>query len=158
MKENQLKAKVKISDLRIGNNINGIYIFEDEDENDEIIEIEKTTFCTVVSLDTTESTYHPIMVESDDNIESFERMEGIPLSEDILVKLGFEKFSSTPYFLNYKNEKGFGISQWLSKEPVAGFEKTGSWYHGDDFIEIKSVHHLQNYYHARTGEELTFKK
>ena len=88
---------------------------------------------------------------------SIDKIEPIQITEDILVKLGFEKFSSTPYWLNYKNEKGFGISQWLSKEPVVGFEKTASWYHGDDFMEIKSVHHLQNYYHAKTGEELTFK-
>lgn len=81
----------------------------------------------------------------------------IPLSEDWLLKFGAKQYSNSGYWLNYKLPNGFGISQWLSDDQVAGFEIKGCWYYGSDFIEIKSIHHLQNLYFALTNEELTIK-
>lgn len=145
---------VRPKDLRIGNLINGIYIYEDDDKNGEIIEVEKTTFCTVVSIDTTDSTYRPIMVESDANIESFERMEGIPLNEEWLLKAGFEhvlnEHTNADFWQIKRKKNDYRPHITIYKNRITVGNNTGVKYFND-------VHSLQNLYFALSGEELTIK-
>jgi hypothetical protein len=75
--------------------------------------------------------------------------EPIPLTEEWLLKFGFEKTMSWTYAKNlvgnlklvyYLGEKGWSI----------GFKPYS------DFPNLKYVHQLQNLYFALTGEELTY--
>lgn len=77
----------------------------------------------------------------------------IPLTEEWLVKLGFELHSEYDY-KNYKTKNGFYISMWNCTFPVAGFEEKGVCYWGDGYLPVRHVHHLQNLYFALTGQEL----
>ena len=76
----------------------------------------------------------------------------IPLTEEWLLKFGFEL---------YENAGIYGLYREIFP-PVSGFEITadseGYWYWPAGIfnaIKIKSVHQLQNLYFALTGEELT---
>jgi hypothetical protein len=76
-------------------------------------------------------------------------MTPIPLTEEWLVKLGFEKTDRDVLFYEKRNL----VVEWL-------FERwTGRLYldAGDSarIIEVKYVHQLQNLYFALTGEELS---
>lgn len=69
----------------------------------------------------------------------------IVLTEELLVKLGFEKNETGFYYkgrFTYHNEYGWKIlEQWVK-----------NWV---GVSELKYVHQLQNLYFALTGEELT---
>ena len=75
----------------------------------------------------------------------------IPLTEEILLKFGFEEKSKSKNF--YLGNFRFHISKPANYD---GF----IFCDGYDVItdKIKYVHQLQNLYFALTGEELTFKK
>ena len=73
-------------------------------------------------------------------------VEGVPLTEDVLVKLGFE---SNPYQDRYENK-----SIHIECNKLRG--KTELWV--EKMPHIKHVHQIQNLYHALTGEELTLKQ
>lgn len=79
----------------------------------------------------------------------------IPLTEERLLKFGFEIHSDYSFrnFILPKNN--FGVSQWMENKPVVGFEETGAFYWSYGFRKIEYVHQLQNLFHALTGEELT---
>jgi hypothetical protein len=72
------------------------------------------------------------------------RFEPIPLTEDWLVKFGFEKLQNNLYSkgrLTYHKTYGWKILEnWVKK-----------W---SGVQELKYVHQLQNLYHALTGQEL----
>jgi len=74
-----------------------------------------------------------------------EKIEPIPLTEEWLVKLGFEKNETGFYYkgrFTYHNEYGWKIlEQWVK-----------NWV---GVSELKYVHQLQNLYFSLTGEELT---
>jgi hypothetical protein len=83
-----------------------------------------------------------------------EDLEQIPPSKEILVRLGFkvqEKHSA--YWTFFILESGFYITKALHSEPSAGVE-VGKYYWGDNYIEIESIHHLQNLYNVLTKKEL----
>ncbi len=77
--------------------------------------------------------------------------EPIPLTEEWLVKFGFEKVDHI-----------HGYSFWsLSKSKINKchinvYEHTTTWM-GYNIKHVKYVHQLQNLYFALTGEELTIK-
>ena len=73
---------MRVSELRIGNFINGIY--SNYDENLEIED--KETICKVTTLDNSDLCDYPIYVESDEGIEHFDEFEPIPLTEEWLLK------------------------------------------------------------------------
>lgn len=132
---------MKASELRIGNLINGMYYDYNIDDDHR----EEETVCKVVTLDSVGSCEYPIWVESDLNIETFSDFEPIPLTEEWLLKFGFEKTyighdEKYPFF-----EKGLIIIDAcdFTIETASGL-----------VIEIKYVHSLQNLYFALTGEEL----
>ncbi len=89
-----------------------------------------------------------ISVNSNTNISApIERFDPIPLTEEWLLKFGFEYTRILCGFNQYRNK----ILE-LSITPN-GYEIffTYKW------INIKYVHQLQNLYFALTGEELTIK-
>ncbi len=76
-------------------------------------------------------------------------LSGIPLTEEWLLKMGFNPIDSDPDILYYtKNNVALNAFGDHSKIWLRYVSNT---------IEIKSVHQLQNLYFALTGEELTIK-
>lgn len=79
----------------------------------------------------------------------FKDLEGIPLTEELLVKAGFENKHNGSYFeLN-----GIGL--------IIGYAVDGSFVTGNSFgsrhCHFWYLHQLQNLYFALTGTELTIK-
>lgn len=84
----------------------------------------------------------------------FDFIEPIPLTEEWLLKFGFEKLelSISEYVLSYIfNDFEIG---YLKKRNVYMLR----WYQGHNLKEIEYVHQLQNLYFALTGEELQIKE
>jgi len=73
-------------------------------------------------------------------------MEPIPLTEDWLLKFGFEQDGEL-----FHNQIA------LYKNGVGGFNYNVNYFEHENLEEIKHVHQLQNLYFALTGEELTIK-
>lgn len=74
--------------------------------------------------------------------------EPIPLTEEWLLKLGFEKITGCNVIENCYCKNGYSVS----------FDKCGSisfWVSDDKTIIIEFIHTLQNLYFTLTGEELT---
>ena len=147
---------MKASELRIGNLIKGIY-HDYDDGIDE--EIENETICKVVTLDVSGSGDYPIYVYSDEDIEHFSEFKPIPLTEEWLLKFGFEK-------LNTKMSDCFVFQKGLWRVAIKdNIEKTYEWVLWHERISpptwclsrFEYVHQLQNLYFALTGEELTLK-
>ena len=113
--------------------------------------------CVVVDLE-----------ETQDTLEDYERTKPLSLTEEWLLKLGFEKIenklSESWYELKYlSNEHEPMITSWVS---ILINTETWSCVICDEFPEeigantktkIEYVHQLQNLYFALVGEELTFK-
>ena len=91
------------------------------------------------------------------NSKSGREYQPIPLTEEWLLKFGFEFNHQNEYWKHYQNDKGFNISQWVHTTKFAGFEKFGLFYYGDGYLEVKCVHIFQNLYFALTGNELEVK-
>ena len=105
-----------------------------------------------------------VIVVSQPDIENMVRMEfaegviselyqPILLTEEWLLKLGFERTYNSQFRLKYNlpcDFIGFDISKTEEKS-MEGFRYFGH------YIKIKYVHQLQNLYFALTGQELTFK-
>jgi hypothetical protein len=73
----------------------------------------------------------------------------IPLTEEILLKCGFEK-SSNLFFCNINNFS-------YLKANAYGCNGNFGYCISDEkeiYVEVKYLHHLQNLTHALTGEEL----
>ena len=78
----------------------------------------------------------------------FPHPKPIPLTEEWLLKFGFEKTKHTGYY----------DKKWLSGDFFFDGKKLLVITEGlidGDFIDIKFVHQLQNLYFCLTGEELT---
>ena len=80
---------------------------------------------------------------------SDKRINPIPLTEEILLKFGFEK-TANPRELKYDdysilllNEIRFVICNYMENPPS---------------VKVSTVHQLQNLFFSLTGKELTFKK
>lgn len=88
------------------------------------------------------------------SLELYENLEPIPLTEEWLLKFGFEEFE-----YHIKNNL-----IWYKKWPLPifygsnGFEKYLIHDLGGRFVVLKYVHQLQNLYFALTGEELKLKQ
>ena len=70
-------------------------------------------------------------------------IEPIPLTEEWLVRFGFEKISSSWLRIGY-----FLINKYFDVE----------WFGDQIHISLKNVHQLQNLYFALTGKELEIKR
>jgi hypothetical protein len=132
---------MKIIELRIGN----IVGFKNRDD----------CYCVVTDLSSAGG-IHLIRKfydgDEDDQPEVIDDITPIPLTEEWLLKFGF----------NNINSKEYGIkcgSCWMS---LSNPKDMGEWqdcycwiFDRFKFIELKYVHQLQNLYFALTGEELT---
>lgn len=132
---------MKIIELRIGN----IVGFKNRDD----------CYCVVTGLSSAGG-IHLIRKfydgDEDDQPEVIDDITPIPLTEEWLLKFGF----------NNINSKEYGIkcgSCWMS---LSNPKNMGEWqdcycwiFDRFKFIELKYVHQLQNLYFALTGEELT---
>ena len=110
--------------LRIGNYI---------EYNGEIIKLDGSLFCCYIQNEL-EFPFNPI-----------------PLTEEILLKLGFkqnEQFKTNFKFYFKDNEIEINIYNG----------NNNSWLNDRYVINLKYVHQLQNLYFSLCGEELTFKK
>jgi len=115
---------IKANELRIGNII--------LDEKGDVVCVTIDTFYWLAECVRNEEDYKPI-----------------PLTEEWLVKLGFEKHE----FSNYEYCKGlFNLAHSNKLNP------TGMFYEAERGTYLKHVHQLQNLYFALTGEELTIKQ
>ena len=81
----------------------------------------------------------------------YENIRPIPLTEDILLKCGFEKESMNEH-TDYYNLHPLHIFYNVAN----GFEYFHSQF-GGKFIKITSLHQLQNLYFALVGKELDVK-
>jgi hypothetical protein len=94
---------------------------------------------------------HEFGIDCEDEIETtymeYENFKPIPLTEEWLLKFGFEErmfgWWSDVLFLRTENRNGY-FYDWQKTN-----QTTGTY--------IEYVHQLQNLYFALTGEELTFK-
>lgn len=84
--------------------------------------------------------------------------EPIPLTEECLLKFGFEQLNKQPIYtirvgenIDNKIKLGISIDGWF------GICYDGLIYQGINDNKIKYVHQLQNLYFALTNEELTWK-
>jgi hypothetical protein len=90
----------------------------------------------------------------------------IPLTEEWLLKFGFEKeyfYGDDAKFIWWQlNDFGLEIFNTNKEQGRTSIESkdVGFFYEPMfmDYIEIKHVHQLQNLYFALTGEELTLKE
>ena len=86
----------------------------------------------------------------------YENIEPIPLTEEWLLKFGFEDITGVDYLLH------ISIDFKLILIPVDGFypqinKADDSGWQSISLNKINYVHELQNLYFALTGEELTIK-
>ena len=118
---------IKINELRAGN-------WVDNGAGDRYI-IDTSWFIDIISF---------AQENGDTNVK------GIPLTEEWLIKFGFEKVEETLY---ESFDKSFGVENGFTT--MSWMENTLSI----DMMDIKCeyVHTLQNLYFALTGEELTIK-
>ncbi|KAA0126423.1 hypothetical protein FY557_17385 [Chryseobacterium sp. SN22] len=81
--------------------------------------------------------------------------EPIPLSEEWLLKIGFEK-KAEHNFRKFIFERG--IIHAYTNKPEVEIELGNKSGYSFGYPKVKSVHQLQNLVHSLTGEELTVKQ
>lgn len=137
---------MEANELRIGNMLE--WIRYDESLNQDVC---------VYNIARTATRVYTGIEELPEVLVSLECLKPIPLTEEWLVKFGFEKHRKTigshefcfthsglQFCIYGNNKKGFYIQIPL--------------YEGDSWdISFKYVHKLQNWWHENTGEELTIK-
>jgi hypothetical protein len=114
--------------------------------------------------------YSGRIVTEDKKYDDWKRVidpEGIPLTEEWLIKFGFEKIKNDTYINNFEfrlmadddrlHFDGIGGRGWISgknKNLVVNTLCRGNYVCN----AVEHVHQLQNLYFALTGEELTIKE
>ncbi len=129
---------IQPKELRIRNNVNTelgiadvIGIYED------VVDVKGVSV-----IDNSSENKISISTRSFDGCVEYEKIQPIPLTEEILLKFGFEKkgdfwFVKSGIKIENRNN-GFSYFRYLNE------------------IKILSVHQLQNLFFSLTGEELTF--
>jgi len=122
---------MKASELRIGNLV---------DLGNRIAKVTEINHlaCVVVDLE-----------ETQDTIEDYERVKGIILTEEWLLRFGFEKNDNNQFILME------GSVDILFNKDLNGWTCDGINF---SINMTEHVHHLQNLYFALTGEELVVKE
>jgi len=81
----------------------------------------------------------------------------VVLRTTVLEKFGFKKSEESNEFWSFwVLPNGWYISKALHNQPEAGV-KFGLFYWGEEYVEIKYLHELQNLYFALTKKELEIK-
>ncbi|KUJ56436.1 hypothetical protein [Chryseobacterium aquaticum] len=142
---------MKIKELRIGNLVYGV--FEDDEENS------NHSVCLVTGL--SEDQYlgegWNFMLENMErkDVENYFEMKPIPLTQEWLLKFGFEKDNEVDeidgmlFVIFYIGD--YIVEHWIS-EDIFNFT--------DDCnlkVQVSSVHQLQNLFFCLCGKELTIK-
>jgi hypothetical protein len=130
---------MKASELRIGNLV---------DLGNRIAKVTEINHlaCVVVDLE-----------ETQDTIEDYERVKGIILTEEWLLKFDFHEYIDFGYKTGHFDKVPLcGFTYSINTNKVMIMHKGNNNSHWLD-IEIKYVHQLQNLYFALTGEELVVK-
>ena len=136
---------IQTQELRIGSNVNTelgiaevIGIYED------VVDVKGVSV-----IDNSSENKISISTRSFDGCVEYEKIQPIPLTEEILLKFGFFKKLGNYELENFR----FHISQPMNFDGFVFCE-------GYSVItdKIQFVHQLQNLFFALTGEELTFKK
>jgi hypothetical protein len=142
---------MKATELRIGNFVNQIESWNDEDVLPKVIQWDESNWYRI-----------------GESIEFLEWFEPITLSEKWLINFGFYKKEPSRYgnkFTYLMADWGFTIEN--------SFEE-GKWFFGHEYYDsnnedenyvsmhfcydLKFVHTLQNIIHSLTGQELEYKK
>lgn len=128
---------IKYTELRCGNKV---HISGKEYPNERLV-------ATVGEIHYFGSTLECDFGEGEEDCDiDHEDLIPIPLSEEWLIRAGFEKYSDKEFYI------------YTSKENEVRFYKSDSDWNLAYFItETRYVHQLQNLYFWLTGEELTFK-
>lgn len=125
--------------------INGIYQNEETD-------VEYIDICKFIGYNPFDKYVH---VESKSGIEEFIRFEPVPITEDLLIKLGFEYIKVNHPIPNHKSfeREDFYLKIYNSSDIIKIWYKEmvidNNYYH---------IHQLQNLYFALTGKELNTTK
>ena len=78
----------------------------------------------------------------------------IPLTEEWLLKFGFEKIIDNEFTLRYELKKDPRFDYFFPKHNLKTF---GLRFQGSTFFDVvKHVHQLQNFYFALTNKELNY--
>jgi phage FluMu gp28-like protein len=83
----------------------------------------------------------------------YEALDPIQLTEEWLLKFGFEMINSSP--INYKIYRLKDISFNVIKD--SNIKLYNKIVYSEQYRHIESIHQLQNLYFALTGDELTIK-
>jgi len=145
---------MKVQDLRIGNLVTI--------NNPEAWPEMKGIPVTVRSLKRVDDPMFPLS-SGDAALESFygdeysqfdEFIEPIPLTEEWLIKCGFEKLS---HYEEAHTEEDYVWEIEAPRSPVL-FLVDGIFHEDNYGVKLQFVHQLQNLYYALTGSELTIKE
>ena len=152
--ENQLKA----TELRLNNQV----FFSDESEGVKnaiatIKGIEDDDMLKFTAINVKDNSTETRISISQNTIEGWgelSQFSGIPLTEDILVKLGFEIDSVDRPILH----ADYKVINPITHDYMIELKNVGTgWFYRNGYFKIDYVHQLQNLYFALCGEELTFK-
>ena len=136
--------ELEVKELRIGNCITGVYYDLDSDE-------EKEQLCKVVSIDSVGAHEYPIMVDGLGNeIEEYQRLEPVPLTEEWLFKLGFEIVNHIDGYSFYSYKKK-GKGGFCNITIYDQYTRVGN---NTSVPHVKYVHQLQNLHFILTGFEV----
>jgi hypothetical protein len=145
---------MKANELRIGNFVNGEV--EQEDGSTKLYTVKILAVDSTSSLGEGWDFLLESMTKTEEEIEVYEDLQPIPLTEEWLLRFGFEnygvfrlKLSDDTYLRGHINSKGFNIA--LDEYDLIGDRETVS------LRVIKYVHQLQNLVFSLTGEELKLK-
>jgi hypothetical protein len=126
---------IQANELRIGNLVN----YSDDNLNCVI----KCILEFGLDVETSEEVFYT----------EYDRFSPIPLTEEWLLKFGFEKIKDKQvYFIAFNGRWHFLDLSEIEPRYKMGYENDGKIQ-----IPIYFVHQLQNLYFALTGEELTLK-
>lgn len=89
---------------------------------------------------------------------NIETIRGIPISEEWLVKLGFEKHDGGFFNIYQKSIKMVSSIGLTEDRKLTCNENGNKWFLDDSYITmIHEVHQLQNLYYSLTNKELKVK-
>ena len=117
-----------------------------------------------VFFDKEKNLYYTISMSDFSSLNVFDKIEPIPLTEEILQKCGFDKDIRDSGFNEYDEVVYFfdGIDIYDKTESDSGFcYATYTKYENRGFKggwTIKSLHQLQNLIHSLTRKEIEFKR
>jgi hypothetical protein len=150
---------IKANELRIGNWVRGKNKYK---QTEELIQVESIHYKGINVFDDTEYG-HPV-IEAD---YSFDCLQPIPLTPELLERAGFEKETSedieerTIYSIQVANNTSLYFDphkDWMRDDYEVEWYLSHEWnnnhFKNDFWKRPKYLHQLQNLYFTLTGEEL----